>query len=133
MLRTLAVAALAAASLAAQVTVVPGTGCAQSTTFVQGTPAVGQTIQIVNPFFCLFQYAIVAVGTPTLVPWLNCSAQSCAIGVAPVDAALSVGTVTYNLAIPNNPALVGFCFRAQSACMTATCLAPDRAVQICVQ
>jgi hypothetical protein len=73
------------------------------------------------------------VGTQAAVPWTGCTALPCPIGVAPMALALNPGSVTLAVQIPNNPLLLGTCIRAQTACMQATCLSPDQAVQICVQ
>jgi hypothetical protein len=122
-----------AAILPAQVTPVAGTGCGMSTTVVQFAPTIGQQIVVTNPFVCFAQAAVVVLGTPSLFAWTNCSNLSCPIGVAPIVLAANSGYVTLTLQIPNNPGLIGFCFRAQTGCASGSCLSTDRAVDICVQ
>lgn len=134
-LRAAAVLFAALAALPAQVTPVAGTGCGQSTTSVQFAPQIGQQIVITNPFVCFLQTALVAIGTaaPTPVPWTGCANTSCPVGVLPIALQFNVGYASMAVQIPNDPGLIGFCFRAQTACMSATCISPDRAVDICVQ
>jgi hypothetical protein len=135
----LALAALAlastTASLAAQVTALPGTGCSlPATTVVLGTPHVGQTIVITNPFAtaCLLQVGIVIGGVPDSVPFPNCVGTMCTLGVTPISFAVGLVTASLVVNIPNDPSLVGFCFDAQSGCVSS-CINVDRAVRICVQ
>ena len=120
----------------AQVTTVPGTGCAlPSTTAVLGSANLGQTITITNPFAtqCLLQVAVVIAGPPTSVPWSNCVGSPCVIGVVPTVFALGGLTASLSVTIPNDPLLLGVCFDAQSGCLSPACINMDRAVRICPQ
>jgi hypothetical protein len=127
------VLALATLPLTAQVTAVPGTGCGSPTTAVQNPPTLGQTLHIGNPVPCYVGTAVVAVGPPATLPWIGCGGFSCPIGLQPFGIVAGPAFATIVLPIPNQPALVGACFRAQSGCLFAACLQPHVAVQICVQ
>lgn len=127
-------ALLLAVPLEAQVSPIAGSGCGAPTTTVLFTPSLGQTIQITNPFLCFLGQAIAAIGVAApLLPWSGCQAQPCAIALQPTAVQFGTGYVTLSLAIPANPVLLGFCFRAQTGCLHAACFDVDRAVQICVQ
>jgi hypothetical protein len=67
------------------------------------------------------------------VPWANCVGSPCTIGVLPIVWAVGIVTATLVVPIPDDPGLIGFCFDAQSGCLSASCINVDRAVRICVQ
>lgn len=128
--------AVTTGALAAQVTPIPGSGCAlPATTVVLGSPQAGNTILISNPFAtaCLLQTAVVIAGLPQPTPWTNCIGSPCTIAVFPVVFAIGLVVAALPVQIPNDPGLVGFCFDAQSGCLSPTCINVDRAVRICVQ
>ena len=128
----LAILALAVAT-PAQVIPVPGTGCGNAVTQVQGTPTLGQRVSVTNPFPCFLTTPITVIGLPTVIPWRGCSNQPCPVGVIPVLSTIGGIVNSTILVIPNDPALIGICVRAQSGCYTSTCIQLDRAVDICVR
>lgn len=121
----------------AQVSHIAGTGCGATTTYVGGTPAIGQPISLSNSFAPCWQgVAALAIGVqPLSVPLPGCPTAQCILGVVPFDLTIGGGSIWRTLWIPNVPALRGLCFRVQAGCVnfTAGCVQLDQAAQVCIQ
>ena len=118
----LAVLALASPA-AAQLSNIAGSGCPGSG-FVAtgGSVQVGQTLFLGYSCQSALEFPQLLTGveiTPTNLPTsLTCGGSPCAVAlqVAGSVSAAPGQTAVLQLAIPNNPTLVGQCFAAQGAC-----------------
>ncbi len=126
---------------AAQVTPIPGTGCPNSTPTLTSAPNIGTTMSIGHQFPCNSPggFGVVAVGAQMAnVTVQSCFNGPCVIGVLPSFLMITPITARVQLAIPNDPALVGVCIFAQASCLFTrpppACISNvHQAVQICIQ
>ncbi|MBK8980027.1 MAG: hypothetical protein IPM29_29355 [Planctomycetes bacterium] len=128
------------ASASAQVMRVPMSGC-PGAPFPQpvGTPAIGQGFGVIaapcpNPTGQQF----IVIGTPTrplLLPVPPACVRGCTLDVAPLDVRLGGA---WRVLIPNDPALIGACFRVQAGCVDALpggplrCVLLQGALDVCI-
>jgi hypothetical protein len=131
------------ATIAAQVVVVPNTGCGSNgATVFQGSNVIGHAFTLALPLNCtrFGTSTLAAIGlgvqtTSVTVP--GCFNPSCVIAVQPDVLALAPTNTTLGVNIPRNLSLIGLCVHAQSACiatfLSAPCVQTDQALQICVQ
>lgn len=130
------VALLATAS--AQVTQVPGTGCANAPyPHASGPAVIGQRFAVRCPPCRDNQAGFVILGLSihpglALHPPITCTREPCVLGCRPIDVQFADG---WSVAIPADRHLVGACICLQCGCLDRAhaCLTLSGALRICVE
>jgi hypothetical protein len=138
MLRLLLAAVLSAASLSAQNTQLPGSGCTGAPFTSASAAHVGQRFTWGCPI-CLgtaTHFAVLGIRLNPFVPVsppITCTnAGTCLVACQPLLVVRGAGS---GLDVPNDPRLVGACLCVQCACLDLNfnCLTIAGALEVCVQ